>query len=302
MANGSKLLLVGGAGITARLLSKAPSRVSKPSQRAQTDDGSGGYYRVAPKNHPPTKSRGVLLCGDIVPIQKRNGTVGSASFWVMEKRGGLIWVVEEINEDVALLSLDEDQNVSSVSGKVQPIWGQNITLGCSVRSLVPRIPLELTYFDRRSPSGQPAVGHFTVRTAGGFSMPATVTKTSAKNELRISSLPHIAGMMVISPEDLTITSSNSVFSAALFGYEQPGGMSICTLIPSFRDILAVLINDDVEFTDGLVVPEHSFKRAYALLAMREGRGNAASIFMRPSGLPAKHRDGSDIMVDVQMRV
>ena len=302
-ANGPKSLLGSKAGITAKLLSKAPSRYSKPSQRAQTDDGSGGYYRATPKNHPPTKSRGVLLCGDIVPIQKRNGSIGSASFWVMEKRGGLIWVVEEINEDVAVLSIDEQGNVTSAIGSVQTIWGQAISSGTPVKTLLPRIPAELSYFDRRSPSGQPAAGHFTVRTAGGLSMPATVSKMPGRNELRVASLPHIAGMMVLNPESLTITSANSVFSAALFGYEQPGGMSICTLIPSFADILTILTNeDDVQLVDGLVVPEHSFRKARALMGFREGNHHAASIFLRPSGLLARHRDGSDIMVDVQMRV
>jgi protein-serine/threonine kinase len=303
MAHGAKSLLGSKAGITARLLSKTPSRVSKPSQRAQTDDGSGGYYRNTPKNHPPTKSRGVLLCGDIVPIQKRNGTIGSASFWVMEKRGGLIWVIEEINEDIAILIVDEKQNVTQASGSVQTIWGQNPPCGTSIKAILPRIPTELSFFDRRTPSGQPAAGHFTARTASGLNVPTTVSKVLGRNELRVSSLPHIAGMMVLSPDDLTITSSNSVFSAALFGYEQPGGMSICTLIPSFEDILTILTDeDDVQLTDGLVVPEHSFRRARALLALREGSDNAASIFLRPSGLPATHRDGSEIMVDVQMRV
>ena len=80
-------------------------------------------------------------------------------------------------------------------------------------------------------------------------------------------------------------------------------MSICTLIPSFGDLLAILTSeDDVQLVDGLVMPEHSFRRARGLLAFREDNANAASIFLRPSGLQAKHRDGSDIMVDVQMRV
>jgi protein-serine/threonine kinase len=304
VSNGSSKSLLGGkGGITAKLLSKAPSRVAKPSQRAQTDDGSGGYYRRVPKNHPPTKSRGVLLCGDIVPIQKRNGTAGSASFWVMEKRGGLIWVIEEINEDVATLSFNQEQDVTQATGSVRSIWGQNIATGTPLKALIPGIPPELSFFDRRSSSGAPAAGHFTVRTAGALCVPTTVSKAIGKNELRVSSLPHIAGMMVLNPETLTITSSNSVFSAALFGYEHPSGMSICTLIPAFRDILRILTDEDeIELIDGLVVPEHSFRRARALIALREGSETAASIFARPSGLPARHRDGSDIMVDVQMRV
>ena len=299
----AKSLLGAKSGITARLLSKAPARVSKPVKRSQTDDGSGGYYRQTSKNHPPTKSRGVLLCGDIVPIQRRDGTVGSASFWVMEKKGGLIWVIEEIREDVAHLCVDSNQVVTSCSGDLISIWGGPVPDGTPLRALLPHVPEEMSFFDRRTPSGQPAMGHFTARTAGGVSIPTTVQKPIGKSELRVSSLPHIAGMMVLSPETLNIASSNSVFSASLFGYEHPGGLSISTLVPGFQEMLDILTEEEgVDFVDGLVVPEHSFRRAYALRSLREGSENAASIFLRPSGLPAKHRDGTEIMVDVQMRV
>jgi len=53
---------------------------------------------------------------------------------------------------------------------------------------------------------------------------------------------------------------------------------------------------------GIVVPEHSFRRARAFLALRDGKPDAASYFIRPDGLPAKHRDGSEIKIDAQLRV
>src|SRR5690606_34295230 len=82
-----------GNGVTAQLLSKPPAR-EKLARRSQTTDSVDNKSRRAKSpHHSPTKSRGVLLCGDVVPIQKRNGSTGSASLWVMEKRGGLIWVV-----------------------------------------------------------------------------------------------------------------------------------------------------------------------------------------------------------------
>lgn len=301
-----------GNGITAKLLSKTPSREqpSRPSRRAQTDDGSGSSYtkKQNPKrdlNHPPTKSRGVLLCGDVVPIQKRNGATGSASFWVMEKRGGLIWVLEEITENVAYLRLDGEGFLVDAKGDIDSIWGQEkVKPGVSITNLLPRIPMEcLASGDEMSFSKIADIRHFTARTSGGINIPTTTTQVSGPRDLRISSFPHIAGIMVLSSSTLTITSSNSVFSAALFGQEQPDGLPIMDLIPGFDDFLRVLTEEDnVQLVDGLVIPEHSFRRARALLALREGKANAAAIFLRPTGLPAKHRDGSDIMVDVQMRV
>jgi protein-serine/threonine kinase len=307
MANGTaKKSLVGGrGGITAQLLSKAPAR-EKTQRRAQTDDGSGGYYKPkTPKNHPATKSRGVLLCGDVVPIQKRNGSTGSASFWVMEKRGGLIWVLEEIIENVAFLKLDEDGSVSEARGDVEAIWGQErIKRGTSISSLFGNLPRECTDGTGHGPLSTIAnLRHFTARMANGINVPTTSCANFDPRDLRVSSFPHIAGVMVLSPSTLKITSSNAVFSAALFGHEHPEGLLITDLIPGFDDLLRVLTEEDkVDLIDGIVIPEHSFRRARALIALREGKDNAASIFLRPSGLPARHRDGAELMVDLQMRV
>lgn len=301
VSNGTSNLIGAKGGLTARLLSKVSSReAKKPPARAQTEDGSGGYH--GPKNHPPTKSRGVLFCGDVIPIQKRNGTIGAASFWVMEKRGGLIWVIEEIGEDIAFLHLDVDGTIASASGDVEPIWGQErIAAKTPVSALLPHLSPEPG--SKRTPSGQPVIRHCTARSASGINVPISTTVLPDSSDLRVSSFPHIAGMMVLNPSTLQIDSSNSVFSAALFGYERPDGQHIEQLIPGFRDILGVLTEDEsMELADGIVIPEHSFRRARALLALREGHESPANIFLRPAGLMAKHKDGSDLMVDVQMRV
>ena len=292
-------------GITAKLLAKASSR-TKPSPRAQTDDGAGGYYKQKPdKNNLENKSRGVILCGDVVPIQRRNGAIGAASFWVMEKRGGLIWVIEEISEDVALLKLDKHGEVLSATGNIEEIWGhEQISQGAAISSLIPHISIDFaTSASESSLHNISQVRHYTVRTDDEINVPTTVAKPIHATELRVSSFPHIAGAMVLDPVDLKITNANSVFSAALFGYEHPEGLNIASLIPAFKRLLRVLTEEDnVDLVDGIVVPEHSFRRARAILALREGNENAANIFLRPSGLPARHRDGSEIMVDVQLRV
>ncbi len=291
--------LVGSrSGITARLLSKAPSRANKPSERAQTDDGSGGYYSPKPKNHPATKSRGVLLCGDIVPIQRRDGTKGAASFWVMEKRGGLIWVIEEITEDVAYLDIDKSGEVKSAHGSIGAIWGQPNVDKTPINSLLPRFPLEvLESHDKYY------IGHFAAETVERVHVPTTVEISPTGDQIRVSSLPHIAGVMVLDPKTLKVTSSNTIFTSALFGHQKLVGLPISSLVPSFEDVLSILRDDDgVDLVDGIVVPEHSFRRARTILSLREGKENPAHIFLRPCGVPAKHKDGSDIMVDIQMRV
>jgi protein-serine/threonine kinase len=297
-----------GNSITARLLSKPSSRVVA-ARKAKTDDGSGSSYYNAKKtgklNHESKGSRGVLLCGDVIPIQKRNGATGSASLWVKEKRGGLIWVLEEIAEDVVYVNVDEVGCVAKGWGAVEAVFGSDrLRRGMDLKRLLPGIPrLKGTNTGGLDYDEIAETLSYTARTSNSINIPVTVEAVPGELTFRVSSFPHIAGIIVLSSSDLTVTSSNSVFSSALFGQPRPEGVHVSKLIPAFDKILHVMTDEDkIELVDGIVIPEHSFRRARALLAMREGSADAAAIFLRPSGLPALHRDGSDIMVDVQMRV
>ena len=299
-----------GNGVTAKLLSKPSSRQVAQSRRSQTDDGSGSSYAQKKNtkgglNHESKGSRGVLLCGDVVPIQKRNGATGSASLWVKEKRGGLIWVLEEIAEDVVHVNVDEVGCVAKGSGATEAVFGSDrLRRGMDLKRLIPAIPrLEGTNTGALDYEKIAELRNFTARTSNSISVPITIEALPGEPTFRVSSFPHIAGIVVLSASNLKVASSNSVFSAALFGQARPEGLHITKLIPSFDKLLHVMTDEDkIDLVDGIVIPEHSFRRARALLAMRDGSGDAASIFLRPSGLPALHRDGADIMVDVQMRV
>ena len=290
-----------GGGVTAQLLSKPPWR----QQRAQTDEWKTKTSRGAPY-HPGNKSRGVLLCGDIVPIRKRNGATGAASLWVKEKRGGLIWVLEEIAEDIATLKLDSDLRVMGSKGATIVIWGKtDVPTGTELQRLIPQMPKGsgASIASRAGFASSTTVQYFAARSDDSVNIPVSITMEPDHETLRVSSFPHIAGIVVLSALNLKVMSSNSVFSAALFGEAEPSGQKISELIPQFEKILGLLTEEDnVNLVDGVVVPEHSFRRARALMALREGNEDAATIFLRPQGLIARHRDGSEINVDVQMRV
>ncbi|WXC62447.1 hypothetical protein SNK03_008292 [Fusarium graminearum] len=312
-ASAASALLNGRSGITAQLLSKPNSRTQPRSytqRRAQTvHSGDPNPPKVGGGGHghnQTNSSRGVLLCGDVVPIQKRNGATGSASLWVKEKKVGLIWVLEEIHEDVAYITLDEEGIVQQVSGSTAPIWGfESISSGFDIARLIPRIPrqgidpntgeIDFAQATRRR--------YFTCPHSPHVNIPCTIEQTRGKLELRVSTFPHMAGIIVVEPESLKVRSSNSAFCGALFGFERADGMSINALIPEFDRILESLIEEDgIQLLDGMVVPEHRFRKASAFLALKENRPDAASAFLHPAGLSAKHRDGSDLKVDVQMRV
>ncbi|KAI9658948.1 MAG: hypothetical protein M1821_001908 [Bathelium mastoideum] len=299
-----------GNGVTAKLLSKPSSREAAAKKRALASDSAGTSPATPnePKSgghHSHKKSRGVLICGDVVPIQKRNGAVGSASLWVKEKRGGLIWVLEEILEDVAFVTVDEIGSVVKATGATDPIWGlERVRRGMDLQRLIPDLPkVEGTNTGALDYDKIADLRRFTARTSNSISIPITVDRLSGQTTFRVSSFPHIAGIMVLSSSTLQVTSSNSVFSAALFGVQHTQGRHIDEFIPGFDQSLTLLTEEEkVRLVDGIVIPEHSFRRARALLAIREGKAEAAAVFLRPSGLPARHRDGAEIMVDVQMRV
>ena len=310
-----------GSGVTAKLLSKPRSPYQ--SRRSKTENGtlsppssaspSPNSSASTQFNHNPTKSRGVLLCGDVVPIQKMNGATGSASLWVKEKSGGLIWVLEEIAEDVAFITVDEIGSVVRGKGDVEAIWGlERVRKGMDVQKLIPHFPkLRGTNTGALDFEAIEQLRRFTARTSNSISIPVTIDRVekeaSASREtevFRVSSFPHIAGIMVVNPSTLRVTSSNTVFSAALFGQSAPNGLLITDMLPDFAKILRIMTDEDqIRLVDGIVIPEHSFRKARSLLALREGaRDAAARVFLRPSGVGARHRDGGEVMVDIQMRV
>lgn len=308
----SSLLGSRGGGITAHLLSKPNSRAQASRATAQESSRrprmvhSGDPRPQKTSSSQSSKCRGVLLCGDVVPIQKRNGATGSASLYVKEKQDSLIWVLEEIHEDVATITLGEEGIVDKLDGALAAIWGDaSLKPGMDVGQLIPRIPrqgidprtgeIDYAQLNKRR--------FYTCRNSERVNIPATVEQTRGKTELRVSSFPHIAGIIVVNTGDLKIKSSNSVFCGALFGHEKPDGTPINNLVPDFDKLLEIITREDkISLVDGIVVPEHSFRRASAFLALREGRGDTATSILRPEGIPAKHRDGSELKIDMQMRV
>jgi protein-serine/threonine kinase len=196
--------------------------------------------------------------------------------------------------------------VQSISGSSQAIWGMNPgRKGFDIATLIPRIPrqgidpntgdVDFAQISRRR--------YFTSVNAKRTNIPCTVEQVRGKIELKVSTFPHMAGIVVVDPENMQIRSSNTAFCSALFGFEKPDGLSINTLIPDFAKILQTLTEDEgLQLTDGMVVPEHRFRRASAFLALKERRPDAAAAFLQPDGLQARHRDGSDLKIDVQMRI
>lgn len=302
--SGSKSNLAMSNGITAQLLSKPSSR-ELAKQKTKGEGVNMCKSSRSPSKNAGKHTGGVLLCGDVVPIQKRNGATASASLWVKEKQSGLIWILEEISEDTATLGIDAEGRIESSSGSLDIIFGDSsIASGTDLQELIPQLPMTHPGNSNELDFGQIAeTQYYAAQNAEGACIPIAVFAAENHRSLQISSFPHIAGIMVLKADTLDIASSNSAFSAALFGLSDPDGTNITSLLPQFDKLLEVLAEEeDVKFTDGMVIPEHTFRKARDLLTLRDRNANPASIFLKPPGLAAKHHDGSDINVDVQMRI
>jgi protein-serine/threonine kinase len=220
-------------------------------------------------------------------------------------------VLEEIVEDVCVVTLDEVGCVMKAEGAVTQIWATDrLRRGMDIQRLIPAIPkMKGTNTGALDYDEIHEMRTFTAKTSTDMNVPITLDVGHSEElglpRLTVSSFPHIAGIIVLNSRSLVVQSSNAVFSSALFGQERPEGLHVNDILPDFDKLLQLLTEDDkVGLVDGIVIPEHSFRRARALLSMRDGgmQDAAAMMFMRPIGLSALHRDGSEIMVDVQMRV
>lgn len=149
--------------------------------------------------------------------------------------------------------------------------------------------------------------------------------------LKIHTLPYIAGIFVLSASSYKILSYNRSISKNLFGHDDLLNQSINTIIPNFTDylefasytkeletFLAEMVTKSTpeRFVEhsakyllpGLVLPEHFFRKiqarfqAHKLAAPEHQAQVEEDLFLSSNGIYAKHVDGSQLVVDVQLRV
>ncbi|ORY82109.1 kinase-like domain-containing protein [Protomyces lactucae-debilis] len=238
----------------------------------------------------------VLLCGDVLPVIKRLGT-GAASLWIKEKQLGLVWVIEEIEEGVVELQLDsEDDKVLQVHGDTVKIFERDVQ-GEFLSAILPTLPrdsagrLEMQQIKERM--------HFTLKSSASVA-PCTVEpsvfSTDERHKLRVSFLPHVAGIIIVGAQHLDVKSANGAFTSSLFGYKETAGFHISRLIPHFELLLRQLEeHNGGEFAEGTIVPELAFREAGIYLTRPEDRHVL-------QGIQSLHCDGCVLPIDIQMRV
>ena len=308
-------------------------------------------------------------------------------------------MIEPISNAIATLSLNsQTEEIKASEGQIRAIFGRDVD-GLLIDEVLPFLDRDdkgVLEWNRVSWKARYCANFQDGEEGHGY-VPCTVEvlkQDIPENgeagivELRISYLPHIAGVLVLDAKSLTITSSNSAFSSALFGRRNLCGLEIGEVLPNFRRLIQFLAKEqrvqnrgslhlpedshDEEDEDknlileeGTIVPEHAFRRAEAMLEFRQATGvdmtpsssstgstisteselaevagamslessqeylpndeakdrnenldgtgfNAGrtlgeglltgGLLIKPHGLRGVHRDGGEVVVDVQMRV
>lgn len=325
----------------------------------------------------------------------------------MIQKGAFIWVIEPISNAIATLSINpKSEIVASSDGQVAAIFGRGIK-GLSVSDVLPFLDRDdkgvlewarVAWKARYSANFEDGKeGHGWVPCTIEVletDIPSGSDEAEGLVNLRVSYLPHIAGVLVLDAKTLKITSSNSAFSSTLFGRRNLCGLEIGEVLPNFRRLIHFLVKeqkfqrqqnsvavgatvlgktiidegnvDDYNYIleEGTVVPEHAFRRAEAMLELRHAAGAdmtpstsstgsslgteseiaelvgmlglggseectpinedtsdksdecpgathgpglgegllSGGLLIKPHGLRGIHRDGGEVVVDVQMRV
>lgn len=267
----------------------------------------------------------VVMCGALYPILKSNDQQSLASFWVKHNasKGFLVWVVEEILNDSANL------NYSAKDGVITKISGPDADeIFPNLDRLTTQLHLEDVFpsmsKNREQFSQENSYEYHTLKSADNTFDPC-YTRQLDTNSLQISSLPNIAGVIILNKQDYSIADYNLCFLHALLGYgTEMKDQSINCIIPHFTDYLTairhnVFHSDDECFSNvGLVIPEHMFRKAAAMSANSDDKANVVytiptsssapevvesySRFLQSSGISAINVEGRPITVDIQLRV
>ncbi|KAI8070696.1 hypothetical protein BC940DRAFT_295349 [Gongronella butleri] len=210
----------------------------------------------------------VLVCGNVLPIVKEDGTKSAASLWLKEKRNETgssvyIWIFEEVFETVTHVSIDAQGLICYIDRGVDTLldYLPDALMGQSIETLIPSLGgknewqtiNERKYFGCRTRQD----AHFPImaKLFDGASNVAVSRddlqhQTLARSRyftIRITSIPMMAGLVTVR-QDGIIDGCNDAFVKYMFGYSQEelaGKRPIAHLLPQFPALFASLRRDDL---------------------------------------------------------
>lgn len=236
------------------------------------------------ENHRRSDSKGrVLICGDVIPIIKQDGTKSTASLWLKEKKSEdgpsiFIWIFEEVFQSTIRIMLDEqNEHITNLDNGVFELFGYTATELMHQKIY----PILLPKFDHEH-------SFFGARTKYNVNFPVMIKRVFESNMIRLTSMPTLSGLITVG-KDNTIQSYNAAFAKYLFGYgHNLIDENISLLIPAFPFLITCLQRDDLLKHDFTL---NSFICRKVLHA-----------YNREENITAMHRDGTLFDIDLQIKL
>ncbi|CDH50850.1 serine threonine protein [Lichtheimia corymbifera JMRC:FSU:9682] len=327
------LVLVGASGSCRSLVGRSVIEFIEPSYRSRFLDMVS--KRKQELSHLEDSSGGmVLVCGNVLPIVKQDGTKSAASLWLKEKRNDAgspvyIWIFEEVFETVTHLSIDMEGTIRYVDDTVHELYGYEPgeLIGQSVDMIIPSLA-QSPYANRVEHINH--LRFFGSRTKLGAHFPIvakvhTVSRSDTSDHqqqqvpcftLRITSIPMIAGLVTIH-RDGTIEGCNAEFAKYMFGLSQDAFVTgkkqgIADVLPQIPTLLQCLQRDDL-LQHGIIINSLICRKLVAdmettprFLSPMQG-ASSRKLTETPNGqsLPilfAVHRDKTPFEVQLQLKL
>ncbi|KAI8384618.1 kinase-like domain-containing protein [Radiomyces spectabilis] len=250
--NIAAFVLVGDAGCDKSLVGKSVLDFIDPSFRTRFQDMVHKRRQELNYLNEDSLAGGmVLVCGNVLPIVKQDGSKSAASLWLKEKRNDAgksvyIWVFEE-------------GIIRYVDEGVQEVYDYTPSelVGQSIQVLIPSFDLEQPlrdwqenqYFGGRTKRGAnfPIIAKMHMMSTSKTDSGAAAI-SSLRSAIRITSIPMIAGLVTVRQNGI-IVGCNNVFVQYMFGFSQEelitGQLHIATLMPQFPTLLRNLQRDDL---------------------------------------------------------
>ncbi|KAG7724765.1 hypothetical protein KL933_004587 [Ogataea haglerorum] len=256
----------------------------------------------------------LVFSGEIIAIKRNNMPIAWTSLWAKRKHDLIILIFEQVpcdHLDFIVECRDDGYYIKSSADTHASLFRSDKEfVGAPLSRILPTMSHELASATDDTPMHHSATinrsRYYTLRLPENEPVPCAVTSEPLENgvvRVNLHSLPYISGAFVISSRTLRVISFNHAIASNLFGTSDIKSKSIDVILPSFSGLfeLAVKENPNILYQQGLVLPEHYFRKQDAILRA-SSEEEQDLLFLNSIGIDGLHRDGSTVKVDVQLRV
>ena len=275
----------------------------------------------------------LVFSGEIIAVKRDNKSLAWTSVWAKRKSNLIILIFEQVVCETIDMVIERRNSLSSnfiigdVSKQNKSLYEKDLN-ATKLSSILPSLASVLKntsegfFKDEDITSSHDSttinkIRYFTFKREDGNFVPCAITSESLdiaganeeNNDLRslvrlnLHSLPYIAGSIVISSKNYRIESFNEAIAKNLFGTADLKNQSIDIILPDFTNLikLALRENPNLNYQEGLVLPEHYFRKLYSW-SQCSTEEEKELMFLRCAGIRGCHNDGNTITVDIQLHV